>query len=157
MSETTIIQQPAELSPVPSLSPAAKFLQTFRERRGVYMQPLRIEFGDDFVFECQVKTLSDKDVTEIGVLMGTRGFSMGAPVASLEALMAFYAAFMVVGVMQFDDDQTRYFETMEAAEEWQQSEGLAAVVNQLRGALALKNPFIQETILGIDSKGRKSN
>lgn len=138
------------------LSPSEKFLREFRERRGPVLQPLRIELGDDFTFECQVKTLSDNDLTEIGCLMAAKGFSLSLPMASLEALSTFYAAFMFVAVMESDDDDARYFESMDAAAEWQKLEGLAEVVNQLRGVLVVKNPFVQANLLGIGKAVKKT-
>ena len=140
------------VTPGAELSPAARFLAEFKDRRGEYLQPLRIELGDDFAFECQVKTLCDADVTEMGCLMASKGFNMALPMASLEALNTFYAAFMFVGVMEFENEETRYFDSLEAASEWQKLEGLAEVVNQLRGVLVLKNPFVQANLLGIDTR-----
>jgi hypothetical protein len=125
------------------LSPAQKFLQGLRAQRGDYLHPVRVELGPDVVFEAKIKTLSDSDIVEMQVLAESRPAQAGHQVLS-----TYYAALMVVGVMNADAlDEERYFQSIDEAISWQDEPGISVATREVRRLLVEKNPALQLNVL----------
>ena len=125
---------------------AEAFLLEFRVRRGDVNQPVRFELEGGQVFECGTKILCDEDVSLMGILMASRGYTL-FPILDLKAQRLFFAALMFVGTTRHDDENEPRFDSLSQAEEWIQEPGLAEAVNFLRGVLLMRNPFVKKNFL----------
>lgn len=143
-------QAEAEARAEEESSASRAFLLEFRARRGETLQPVVLYHAEDENGDTDSenthlggKTLSAEEFFEVGVLMASGGYTLH-DLTNAGAQVLFYSALFHVGVVRGDDENARYFETLDAAREWLREPGFIEVPLLLRQVLFEMNPLLKK-------------